>query len=318
MNSTVKDLDDLIIDQLERHTYYSYDKSHGVILVEIYADYRDEVDRKTITEWCQADDPHKAFGDSLFEWYETSTWETEDEIVKAIRNNWTSKRFPFDENEEYITEWLREHIEYVYPEKHFLSQSVCVDIIVDTGDANYDYVLNDVYPHYDGRYEETIPEEASILWLARQQGYNKRQLTAAMKKEKFADSKLLKSLRSEVLNCGSHMNALTFFVEMKLGTLFDLLERIREDSKNDDKDGYRTVQKRHGRGKIILSKDSVCGLYDNWSGSGSVLEIELERDVELPIRFIGTALPDGGRGYGAANVYGICNSFWKPSLLKIA
>ena len=123
MNSTVKDLDDLIIDQLERHTYYSYDKSHGVILVEIYADYRDEVDRKTITEWCQADDPHKAFGDSLFEWYETSTWETEDEIVKAIRNNWTSKRFPFDENEEYITEWLREHIEYVYPEKHFLSQS---------------------------------------------------------------------------------------------------------------------------------------------------------------------------------------------------
>ena len=207
------------------------------------------------------------------------------------------------------------------PSKHYLGQKVCVDIIVDTGDENYDYVSNDMYPHYNGRIEDTIPEEASILWLARQQGYKKRQLNSAMRHGEFFGSELLKSLRAEVHNCSTHMNALAFFVEMTVEQLFDLQEALKDNTKKDPplkKDEYRCVWERKGRRKIIIDKSAVCGLYDNWSGAGSVLDIKLEKDVVLPMKYISTALPDGGRGYGVASIYGVCSSMWTPTLKKIA
>ena len=119
---------------------------------------------------------------------------------------------------------------------------------------------------------------------------------------------MLKSLRAEVHNCSSHMNALTFFVEMTVEQLFDLNEAMKDKGENG------TVRKR----KVTLDKSAVCGLYDNWSGAGSILEIELEKDVVLPMKYIGTALPDGGRGYSVASIYGVCSSMWTPTLKKIA
>ena len=78
------------------------------------------------------------------------------------------------------------------------------------------------------------------------------------------------------------------------------------------------MQKRKHIRHVVLSKDTACGLYDNWSGAGSVLEIELEKDVVLPLKFISSAWPDGGRGYSVANVYGICSSFWTDTVKQIA
>lgn len=179
---------------------------------------------------------------------------------------------------------------------------------MDTGDGNYDFVCNDIFPHYNARFGDVIQEEASVLWLARQQGYKKRQLNRAMRHCDYSGSELLKSLRAEVHNCSSHMNALTFFVKMTVEQLFDLNEAMKDKGENG------TVRKR----KVTLDKSAVCGLYDNWSGAGSILEIELEKDVVLPMKYIGTALPDGGRGYSVASIYGVCSSMWTPTLKKIA
>ena len=76
-------------------------------------------------------------------------------------------------------------------------------IIVDTGDENYDYVSNDMYPHYNASSNDVIAEEASILWLIRQQGYKKHQLNKALRYEDYSGSKLLKSIRTEVANCST-------------------------------------------------------------------------------------------------------------------
>lgn len=144
-----------------------------------------------------------------------------------------------------------------------------------------------MFPHYNARFGDVIPEEASVLWLARQQGYKKRQLNRAMRHCDYSGSKLLKSLRAEVHNCSSHMNALAFFVEMTVEQLFDLNEAMKDNGENG------TARKR----KATLDKSAVCGLYDNWSGAGSILEIELEKDVVLPMKYISTGLARlGGRG----------------------
>lgn len=319
MDKTEENVVSVIVDLIEKHTYCNYRQEDGFLSTEIYADYRDVASDETVIQWCMADNPLDAFWETLDEWYQISVWDMEDEVIAAVRDHWDSKVHSYEANEEFVEEWIREHLSVKLPADHYFNQSVCVDIIVDTGDGNFDYVSNDMYPHYDGRYEDKIPEEASILWLARQQGYKKRQLNKAMRKAIYDDSKLLKSLRKEVLNCSSHMNALTFFVEMSLKELLELQEMLKENDKNDIEGGARqTLQIRKGQHKLILSKDSVCGLYDAWSGAGSILEIELEQDVELPLKYVSTALPDGARGYGAARVYGICRSFWEPTIKQIA
>ena len=226
----------------------------------------------------------------------------------------------YDDHEEFIESWIREHLFFRYPEEHFLKQTVCVNITVDTGDENYDYVLNNLYPHYDARYGDTVSEESSLLWLIRQQGYKKRQLNKALRHKDYSGSRLLETIRSEAANCNSHMNALTFFVEMTVEQVLDLQEAIRDNQTKDPplKPGaYRCVWNRKGRRKIVLDKSAVCGLYDTWNGAGSLLEIELEKDVILPLKYISTAWPDGGRGYSVAKVFGICHSMWTPTLKQI-
>ena len=70
-------------------------------------------------------------------------------------------------------------------------------------------------------------------------------------------------------------------------------------------------------GYIILEKDTVTGLYDPWQGGGSVFEIQLERDVKLPVKYIRSALPDGGDGYAVESVYGMCGSAWTQGGVKM-
>ena len=313
-------LAEIITDIIFHHTSCDYHRDKGYFTCEIYADYRDYAQNDTIIKWCKADIPWEAFYDDLFEWYQESVFDYEDEIIRTVKENWTDMEYSFEENEEFVTNWIREHLIVKTPDEHYLRQKVCVDIIVDTGDENYDYVSNDVYPHYNGRAGNIIPEEASILWLARQQGYKKCQLARALRYCDYSGSELLKSIRTEVHNCSSHMNALTFFVEMTVEQLFDLQGALKDNEKNDPplkKDEYRCVWKRRGRKKVILDKEAVCGLYDMWNGAGSILEIKLEKDVVLPIKYISTAWPDGGRGYGIAEVYGVSSDMWTPTLKKI-
>lgn len=314
-------LAEMVTDIILQRTCCDYHKDEGSFSYEIYPDYSDYVRNETIIKWCKADDPRDAFYQDISEWFMESVWSFENEVIECVKDSWNFNEFPYDENQEFIEDWIKEHIAVDLPYEHYLRQSVCVNIIVDTGDENYDYVSNDVYPHYNAKIKDVVPEEASILWLVRQQGYKKRQLNKALRCCEYSGSDLLKSIRTEVLNCSTHMNALTFFVEMTVEQLFDLQEALKDNGKDDptyEKNKYICVWERKGRRNIVIDKSAICGLYDNWNGAGSILEIKLEKDVKLPMKYISTAWPDGGRGYAATEVYGICRSMWTPTLKKIA
>lgn len=309
-----------IKDLIDKYCYCDWNDSEDSYVYEIYADYRDTVDEETVSKWCKSDNAYDAFWEELYSWYEYSTYQYEQEIIESVRKHWEEKTVTYDDHEEFIESWIHEHLYFQYPEDHFLKQTVCMNITVDTGDENYDYVLNNLYPHYNARLGDTISEESSLLWLIRQQGYKKRQLNNALRHRDFSGSKLLESVRAEAANCYSHMNALTFFVEMTVGQVLDLQEAIKDNQSKDPplKSGaYRCVWNRKGKRKIVLDKSAVCGLYDNWNGSGSLLELELEKDVVLPMKYISTAWPDGGRGYSVAQAFGICRSMWTPTLKQI-
>lgn len=293
--------DAYLLELIDRYTYCDCDYDKCTATYEIYADYNDTIQKESVIRWCEAANPGDAFYEELFEWYnDFCGFDCPEEILRVIKPHWDTEKYELDE--ESVMEWLHEHICYQLPVDHYLDQTVCVDLIVDTGDGNYDFVLNDIFPHYDGVYGEVISEKASVLWLARQQGYKKRELNKALYHRETNGSAFMESLHTELANCSTHMNCLTFFVKMKVRELLRLNEALHGERK----------------GKLTISKEVPCGLYDPWNGAGSVLDIQLEKDVLLPLKFIDSALPDGGRGYSVASAYGICESLWKNGVKSCA
>ena len=66
-----------------------------------------------------------------------------------------------------------------------------------------------------------------------------------------------------------------------------------------------------------MPRTVMCGLFDKWSGAGSVLEIELEKDLRIPLKFIDAAIPDEAvYKWNISNVYAMCASAWHTELVK--
>ena len=286
---------------------------HGNFYTEIYADYRDELDDRTLKKICDAENPRWGFYDWLDEAYQDCVWDYKDQVIKEVLKDEDFAEIASGMDEDEVRDHLRDMFYVKLPEEHYLNQDILVDILVDTGDANYDYTLNNFTPHYDACDNEPISEESSLLWLARQQGYTKTQLKQAMR-ERPSEKNFMRSLYDEINNACTHMNTLTFMVKMTLEEYFTLTDAIiQEREKNES----YSLKGRKGRGWILLDKSTTTGLYDPWNGSGGCLEIHLDKDVRLPIRCIETAKHDGCRGYSIREIYCCCTSLWTETLKEI-
>ena len=285
---------------------YSYCKDeHDIYQFDIYADYRDEMSNKDAIKILESNNPMDTFNDTLYDWYEESELQIKDDLMKEFKKYYKDK---IEEDDDDILDWLSMFISINYPEDHFLNQAFNVNITLDTGDGNYDYALNT--PH-----DEKFNDKASLVWLAIQQGYTKEQLEEAVcKKDTIESHNFLESVCNEVANEVSDMNTLTFLVSMTLKQLVNLNERI----KKQEPDGHiYDATERCDCGTITLTKNTMTGLFNPWCGGGSVLEIQLEKDIEIPIKFIRSAMPDGYEHYDVGEVYGMCGSAWKNFIISI-
>lgn len=311
-----------IKDILENKLYY--DREGDKFSQEIYCDHNDYLSDNIIKKIMKHNDPMTALEKKLAEWaiyHEENTFPV---LIEEIRKYLTDEEKTFyDENQYKIVEWLNENIYLYYPVEHF-NQSVKVNIMVDTGDGNYDFSKNNVLnahgDHGDGTFEET----SSILWLAKTQG-KEMELCEACKRvhkndgdyvDRFKGSdEFIESVIQELENLSSYMSTLTFLVEMKLFDLFKLYNAIKaEEFVNDE---YNALKSK-GTGYITISKDTMCGLFDPWQGGGSILEIRLDKDVKLPIRYIWKADIDSATiCYNIKDVYGLLDSCWYGTVKEI-
>ncbi len=316
MNQEVK----TFIENILEKEFYFDKKENGIFYLEIYADYRDLMANKDASDILQSEDPEQKFYEWIDRWYLDSVIQYESEISEKVKTLLAADDGPFpegltDDEENEIDEYLRGKVFINVPENHYFGQEFYANIMVDTGDGNTDYTLNSVYPCYYGRYEDKIDNRASIVWLAKRQGYCKTQLQQALRKENSDEPKgFLESMRCEVINLPSCMAALTFLVKMTLRDLMELNKYIRLQDRNGH---YYDQRKNPDCGYIVIDKKAETGLFDPWSGGGSMFEIELEKDVRLPIKFIRSALPDGADGYSVESVYGMPGSCWRDVVKEI-
>ena len=281
-----------VVDKIKvilKENYFEKDE-HGYYYQDILADYRDTLSEDTIKEIINSENPLYAFNNLFYEWdldcYEYG------ELYKTLKRELGEEIY--EEYEGDIMDWVNENVYFNPPYEHYEKQEVLVNIIVDTGDGNYDYTLNNFLNYCAPNIADLeIEKESSVLWLVEQQGYTKEDLIDVIKFEYNKENKFLDSLNDELFNSCTMMNALTFSVKIELGELIDLLDDPRD---------------------IVLAKDTSCGLVDFWQGSGSLLNIHLDKEVVIPEECARVTI-DGSVGYSIREIYGMCPSFWTETIL---
>lgn len=261
--------------------------------VEMYADYRDEFSPEQAFEIVESNDPWGTFNDMLYDAYmDSESYYIHD--VEEEFDNYCAEH-DYDCSSEDLDDegiYINEYISFNPPSDHFLGQEFKCRLIVDNGDANYDFSCN---PNQDNNFQ--IEDDAGIIWLGQQIGYSVDQMQAALNAginseespidKALGEDKFLDSLIQESANAYG-MVALTFLCRMSLRDLID----FKENHKN-----------------VTVDLNGMnCGFYDAWNGGGSVFELECGvKSITIPYDKIFTLVPDvrGNGQYSVDEVYGL-------------
>lgn len=305
----MKDIKELVKDFLAEN--YNYAKQEdGNYHFEIYTDYRDEIDDSIAQEILEDNSPRDSLLEKLLDWYQECEWDIIDNLVDEFKENIDQELLEdaniiedgnLDDGD--IREEFMDIVYIDYPEDWALSQEFCFNIIVSNDDDNYDFWLNEHIVDENGNVDKDA-DKAGIVWLTKQQGHTLKELIEVLKDEDSVSSnKFLASVSSEIYN-GYGCEALTFCVKMTLGQAIALKEKMKKNS----------------NGSIVLNKNVTCGLFDMWSGGGSLLDISCDKDIEIPFANIWKFYIDKRRSndYDSIhNVYGVDSSLWKDYLKEI-
>lgn len=277
----------------EKDSKYHYELSHN-----LYDPYNeDKLSNNQINEILISDNPIETLNNKVIDAYN----ESYNDIIEIFVNDFKTSKYGYTEKCEDIVQWFYDNVIINYPVEHYLKQKVCTNIFLDTGDKANGYEDNDIYPSSYGRYDELydISDKSSVLWLANQQGYSKDDFLDVFESEcRNTKSGFLYDLYQELLN-SYNGGCVAVLTEMTLQQMIDI-----NDAKNDNIAGFVTIE-----------KNTSVGLYDYINGGGGPFDIALEKDLDIPIAYIGECLADSTVGsiqsYTLASVYGTCDSFWQ-------
>lgn len=208
-------------------------------------------------------------------------------------------------------EELEDMVRIEVPREEHLRQIYRGNIGVDTGDGGSNYSLNTLEPGYMGRLYGCgyhVWDRASIAWLTKQQGYRKRDLSYGLHCVEDKDNDLhgyIKSAAYEIWHELTGQNQLFFLLELTLEQIMLLFTCVQWKRHTGNWPGY-----------VVLDKSTRTGFFDSGSGSGSLMRVQPERDVKLPIKYIANVFPDNLEvGYSVLSVYE-SRSMWKNGGLK--
>lgn len=280
-------------EYLSKETYL--DKKGETFIYDIYAEYNDCLDESTIKDILSKESVearYEAFYDTMYEMYDDYasdiTADYKNKILNYIEENYPD--IDYYEAQDIMDNYIYDILAINYPDDHYLNVDICANLVLDTGDANYDFGINEIGAIKDSG----LSDESSILWIAKSQGYSKEDTEKAINNGEYKNSKFLKSLSEEIYNA-HYMNAFTFLIKSSLKELMDF-----------DKEKIKS---------ITVNKSSNCGLVDFWYGAGGMIEVELEKDIEIPADIIDSFTIDGNRGtYSIDSIYGMAEDAWNGQI----
>lgn len=270
-----------LVEVLRNEPYL--EEENGVFTNTIYACYDDGLTNMQAETVLKSDDPEFAFYEAVEVYFDYYHGEYKCGLIeKAVRKSYPSGEAEEKDIRDYLRDIIDEMLVFEYPYEHFLNQTFDVDLLIS--------VVDDTGSKF-------FP---TITWLASTQGVTEP-LEASDGWENDESDTFIGSIRREVVNVNSFFptNVLTFLAEMSMRDLLSLSARIRTCKQTECLD------------TITIKRDAKAGLYDPYFGCGSLLDIKLEKDVLLPVRYIRKCVPDSNLRYPVNTVYGLGGSAWK-------
>lgn len=272
------------------------DEGGGYYVLERYVDYREEFPESAIAKILKSKNPQETFWEIVDEWnMDSEDWYYQDEFFNKLEEFCEENGINFDEAKDIVFE----HFYWEYPDS-FLNPSFQAVIRIDNGDADYEFGLHDIF-YYTADDNEELQPEAGLYWLAEQQGKLPELLQEIKKVQNgedlgynFETSKgFVQTSIIELNNVCTSVNALTFLTDMDLQDAINILSG-----------------KIHS---ITLRSNATCGLYDNWNGAGATMDIQLDKDVVIPVDKIYSIDTDDR----FQDVYGMSASAWDSCIVSI-
>ena len=216
-------------------------------------------------------------------------------IAKKLEGEWDG---------EFVRSFLEERLCLSERTEDWLMAPVRLNIGM-TVDSYREYTLNVTYPAYSwAEYEWDNRghfQYSSIMWLTRRQGYKQADLREAQHLVKEAanakdpltviSSPYLYSAAMEIWHELSIFNQLGFFIQLPLWQLLLLVTMQRWGEARKKWPGY-----------ILLDKKTRCGFFSTDDGSCSLLGIQLEKEVKIPLKDV-DLYPDAAIGYSQIDVH---------------
>lgn len=279
----------------------------GKYIFKIYTDYRDEISGETVVELIEEECPIDAFYEKLNEWTLDAEFYEEPALISSIKERLNAEELElFNEHYGEIQGLINDTVVFYYDPDDF-NRNIRVNLMLDTGDADTDFTCCNILNYWSNG-DLKVEKESPILWLAKTQDKKELLQCELLKydtEDSYPDDTFVKTVIEELENLHTSLGCLTFLVHM---SLLDLLRLQTElNNEDDSKDSY-----------IIVDKSVYCGLFDSWNGGGSLFEIQLDKDIQIPYKNIFKLQIDEGFSkpgfYTVCDVYGMNFECWKNVL----
>lgn len=341
-----------ILDAANKHFLVEENKdAPGHYSIQLYGDYRDTNEFLLQTAYDNRDNAENILPSLTDEiqtaWEETVSDAAYDILLEAGFD-------PGDDAFDSQREWFYEAFSIDPPVKDYLDQGMKVNIMLSTPldrkeDDSTLFMLKEALTHFSGagrlsrdleanihsqaEADEIIYQDSMVKRLVEQQGYTMDDLRAVAKDffhdfygedgkpESFeftaengeknpydkrfemftaTHSKFLSTVCQELDNMGYSFGVVTVLANMSMN---DYAKMLQQDS------------------EVTMPKGCMLGVFAPWNGSGSVLEIELDKDFTFKCEDIFDVQIEGvkpDQGYTVDQTYGLVSSAWqKPKAIEV-
>lgn len=341
-----------ILDAANKHFFVEENKdAPGHYSIQLYGDYRDTNEFLLQTAYDNRDNAENILPSLTDEiqtaWEETVSDAAYDILLEAGFD-------PGDDAFDSQREWFYEAFSIDPPVKEYLDQDMKVNIMLSTSldrkeDDSTPFMLKEALMHFTGagrltrdleanirsqaEADEIIHQDSMVKRLVEQQGYTMDDLSAVAKDyfhdfygyygkpesfsftdengeklsydkrfEMFTEthSKFLSTVCQELDNMGYSFGVITVLASMSMNDYAKMLQQGSE---------------------VTMPKGCMLGVFAPWNGSGSVLEIELDKDFTFKREDIYDVQIEGvklDQGYTVNQTYGLVSSAWqKPKAIEV-
>ena len=289
---------------------------------EIYWDYRDEVDPATLKE--------------VADGYKEAGYENPIDYLaeKLLDLNFDYDSYMFGEIRKAIENCENEHVVECFESFGNLREDAYevgyggIDVNVDgilgksefkvnvmfATDTERDYDMASVVysfgswkePDFDYLSRAVDVLDNAVTYFIHQQGHSVKEVYDCLLNNprgfgSEADMDFAKAVVNDIVNNSSDaFSELCVLVKLDGNEYFELIEAIEM-----------------GETYLSFSKDTMMGIYNEWSGCGGLLEFQLDKPFVVPTSMVRNVQVEGAGedyGYTVDQVYGLIGSCWKDTL----